>query len=142
MLITDFSYDKEINKVTDFKIYFLKDNQYKNILEFFASHICDNTCRTLELCHPRKKNNPIEIKEEFFSSKYMTDTILCDCCSVPFHIKDNENLHCEYCSINATTSKYKAICSQCNLPFFYSTYVCNCYLTNYPNKCQKCNNDF
>ena len=142
LLITDFSYDKEINKVTDFKIYFLKDNEYKNILEFFASHICDNTCRTLELCHPRKKNNPIEIKEEFFSTKYTTDTILCDCCSVPIHNKDKDNLHCEYCSINATTSKYKAICSQCNLPFFYSTYACNCNLTNYPSKCQKCNGDF
>ena len=129
--------------MTDFKINFLKDNDYKNILEFFSSHICNNTCKALELLHPRKKNNPIQINDKFFSFKYLTDIQLCECCSVPTRIKDiNKSLTCKFCSNKEIATKYKAICSQCNNEFFYSTYVYNCKLINYPNKCFKCNSNF
>ena len=143
LLITNFKYDKNTKKVIDFKIYFLKDNEYKNILEFFASHICDNTCKTLELVHPRKKNSPITISEKFYSNKYLTDIKLCECCSAPISIKDkNRSLNCKFCSCKEITTKYKAVCSECQQPFFYSTYVYNCKLINFPNRCPKCNSDF
>ena len=62
IFISDINYDEELKKVTDFKIYNLKGNGYKKILEFFSSHICDNTCKALGLAHPRKKLKPIEVK--------------------------------------------------------------------------------
>ena len=92
LLIADLNYDKNLKKVTNYKIYFLKDNEYKGILEFFASHVCDNTCKVLELVHPRKKNNPIEIDEKFYSHKYLTDIKLCECCSGPIRVKTYVNI--------------------------------------------------
>ena len=143
LLISDFKYDKDLKKVTDYKIYFLKNNEYKGILEFFASHVCDNTCKVLELVHPRKKSNPIEVNEKFYSHKYLTETKLCECCSAPIRIKSNEkNLDCKYCLSKKIFSKFKAVCSECHNPFFYSTFVYNCKLSNYPNKCPKCNYEF
>ena len=68
-IINDIKYAEDLKKVTQFKIYSLKDNGYKKILEFFSSHICDNTCKALKLAHPRKKLNPIEVKENFYSNK-------------------------------------------------------------------------
>ena len=143
LLIADLNYDKNLKKVTNYKIYFLKDNEYKGILEFFASHVCDNTCKVLELVHPRKKNNPIEIDEKFYSHKYLTDIKLCECCSGPIRVKTyDKNLSCKYCSSKKVSTKYKAVCTECHNPFFYSTFTYNCRLTNYPNKCPKCNSDF
>ena len=143
LLIGNFTYDKQLKKVTNFKIYFLKENGYKNILEFFASHICDNTCKTLELIHPRKKNNPIIINEQFYSKKYLTNVKLCKCCSFPIHEKyNNKNLTCEFCSSKEIYTKFNATCSQCKNSFFYSTFDYKCNLEKYPIKCPKCNSNF
>ena len=142
-IINDIKYAEDLKKVTQFKIYSLKDNGYKKILEFFSSHICDNTCKALKLAHPRKKLNPIEVKENFYSNKYLTDTKLCSCCSVPIHIySNNKSLNCGFCSWKETRTNTKANCSKCHSPFYYSTYVYNCQLMNYPNKCKKCNINF
>ena len=135
--------NKELKKISNYKIYYLKDNEYKYILEFFASHICDNTCKALNLIHPRKKNSSITINDKFYSFKYLTDINLCKCCSVPININDNsKSLTCKYCSSREIATKYKAICTQCKNDFFYSNYVYNCNLTNYPIKCPKCNSGF
>ena len=118
----------------------------KKILEFFSTHICDNTCKALGLTHPRKKLKPIIVKDSFYSNKYLTDINLCTCCSVPFHTKNDKNgnksLNCGLCSWKESSSKADAVCSQCQLPFVYSTYSYNCQLINYPNKCKKCNSQF
>ena len=143
LLISILNYDEILKKVTDFKIYFLKDKEYKNILEFFSSHICDNTCRALELVHPRKKRNPFVINENIYSHKYLTDIKLCECCSVPISVPyDSKYLACHYCSGKEISSKYKAICINCKNEFYYSTYLFNCKLSNYPQKCLKCNSNF
>ena len=143
LLISILNYDKNIKKVTDFKIYFLKDNGYKNILEFFSSHICDNTCRALELVHPRKKRNPFEINEQFYSNKYLTDIKLCECCSLPITTpNNNDDATCQFCSCKEISTKYKATCIECKNEFFYSTYLFNSKLINYPQKCLKCNSNF
>ena len=147
LLITDINYDNELKKVTDFKIYSLKENGYKKILEFFSSHICDNTCKKLQLAHPRKKLNPIIINESFYSNKFLDEhPDLCLCCSVPFHIKEdkkgNKSLNCGLCSWKESISKVKTTCSQCKMPLSYSTYAYNCQLINYPTKCEKCNIKF
>ena len=142
LLISNFTYDKQLKKVIKFKIHFLKDNGYKNILEFFASHICDNTCRTLELIHPRKKNNPIAINEQFYSKKYLTNVQLCKCCSFPIYGKyNNKSSVCKLCSSKEIATKFSATCSQCKNQFFYSTFVYKCNLENYPIKCPKCNSN-
>ena len=143
LIISNISYDKILKKVTNFKIYFLKNNEYKHILEFFSSHICDNTCKTLELIHPRKKNNLIKINEQFYSYKYLTNIKLCRCCSIPIRVKENnKSITCKFCSSKDIATKYKEICSKCNKEFFYSTYVYNSNLMNYPIKCPKCNPEF
>ena len=146
LIITDIKYDNELKKVTDFKIYSLKENGYKKILEFFSSHICDNTCKNLDLAHPRKKLKPIEVKDSFFSNKYLLNINLCLCCSAPFHVKEdkdgNKSLNCGFCSWKEANSKISSVCIQCQSPFIYSSYVHNCQLVNYPNKCEKCNIKF
>ena len=142
-LFIKINYNKELKKISDYKIYHLKDNEYKYILEFFASHICDNTCKALNLIHPRKKNSSFTINDKFYSFKYLTDINLCKCCSVPITINNNsKSLTCKYCSSREIATKYKAICSKCKNDFFYSNYVYNCNLTNYPIKCPKCNSGF
>ena len=143
LLITDIKYDDEIKKITEFKISSLKEGGYSKILEFFSSHICDNTCKTLGLAYPRKKLNPIEVNDTFFSNKYLTDTKLCSCCSLPIHnYNDNTKLNCGCCSWKEKINKIDANCSECHSKFSYSTYVYNCQLINYPNKCEKCNINF
>ena len=142
ILIADINYDKGLKKVIEFKKYSL-NNEYNKILEFFSLHICDNTCKTLGLTHPRKKLNTIEIKETFYSNKYLINTNLCKCCSVPFHNfknnKDNKNLNCGFCSLKEARSKIKTVCSSCHCPFEYSIYAYNSQLISHPNKCEKCN---
>ena len=146
LLISDIKYDEELKKVTEFKIYTLKGNGYQKILEFFSSHICDNTCKALELAHPRKKLKPIEVKESFYSNKFLIETNLCKCCSVPYHFKkkdeNNKSLNCGFCSWKESRTRVSANCSECKNPFFYSTYAYNCQLINYPNKCEKCSSKF
>lgn len=136
LLISDLKYDKIKRIVTDFKIYFLERNGYKNILEFFSSHICDNNCKILGLSHPRKKNKNIIVEEKFYASKYLTNTILCKCCSIP--ITKNEEMCCEICASKIQKNKRKGICSSCHFPFIYSTYLYSCQLINCPTKCEKC----
>ena len=150
LFISDIIYDKELKKVTGYKIYNSKGEGYKKILEFFSSHICDNTCKILQLANPRKKLNPIEISENFFMDRYLLYINLCECCSCPVDInndknKDNEKEEikkCGFCSWKEAQTKVKAICSKCTFPFFYSTYIYNCLFQNYPTKCKKCDTNF
>jgi hypothetical protein len=87
LFVTDINYDKELKKVTEYKIYNLKGEGYKKILEFFSDHICDNTCKILKLVNPRKKLNPINVNENFFMDRYTLDIYLCECCSCPIQPK-------------------------------------------------------
>ena len=145
MLITDFDYDAQSKKVRKFKIYNIKNGGYKNILEFFSSHICNNTCKTLELIHPRKKAE-VWVNDEFFSQKYLTDIKLCQCCEVPISLDKNKIKDkiksCDICECREVACRYKEICSKCGNVFFYSTHVSNCKLEKYPEYCEKCSNMF
>ena len=145
LLISDFDYDSNCKKVTKFKIYYSKKGDYKNILEFFASHICNNTCKTLDLIHPRKKiDTPID--NEFFSEKYLTDIKLCHCCEVPINLDKNkikdQIMSCDICECREVATKYKEICSKCGNMFFYSSHVYKCKLEKFPEFCEKCSNIF
>ena len=143
-LISDINYDKELKKVTEYKIYHSKGEGYKKILEFFSGHICDNTCNLLGLAHPRKKLNPINVDDNFFADRYLIDINLCECCSCPVNIKDynKENKFCGFCSWKEAQSKKRGVCSQCKLPFFISTYIYNSQFINYPTTCQNCSKTF
>lgn len=146
--ISDINYDKELKKITGYKIYNSKGEGYKKILEFFSGHICDNTCILLQLANPRKKLNPIKISENFFMDRYLLYINLCECCSCPIDINEDkykdkeEKKNCGFCSWKEAQTKVKAICAKCNFPFFYSTYIYNCLFENYPTKCTKCNSNF
>ena len=143
LLITDLEYDEERKMVKKFKIYNIKKNGYKNILEFFSSHICNNTCKTLDLIHPRKKIN-LNIKEEFFGEKYLTDIKLCKCCEVPIsmlrHKLDEKSECCDICECREIATKFKEVCTKCGNMFFYSIFVYNCNFIKYPEYCEKCSN--
>ena len=145
LLITDFDYNEEDKMINNFKIYNIKNGGYKNILEFFSSHICNNTCKSLDLIHPRKKTE-LNINEEFFSKKYLTDVKLCQCCEVPILPDNNRNgeksKSCDICECREIATKYKDVCTKCSKVFFYSTYVSNCNLEKYPECCEKCRNMF
>ena len=140
LIILNLKYDKVKRIVTNFQICFLEENGYKNILEFFSSHICDNNCKVLGLSHPRKKNKDIVVEENFFSSKYLTNTILCKCCSIP--IIKNDEMCCGVCATKIARNKRKAICSICRFSFEYSTFYYNCQLIKFPTKCKKCEINF
>ena len=144
LFVTDINYDKELKKVTEYKIYNLKGEGYKKILEFFSNHICDNTCKILKLANPRKKLNPINVNENFFMDRYTLDIYLCECCSCPIQPKEEseENKNCGFCTWKKAQSKINAVCSKCKFPFFYSTYTHNCQFINYPDKCPKCISTF
>ena len=140
LLISNLKYDKMKRIVNDYKIYFLAENGYKNMLEFFSSHICDNNCKLLGLSHPRKKNKNIIVDENFFAHKYITNTTLCKCCSIP--IAKNEEMCCVVCTSKISKNKRKATCISCHFPFEYSLYYYNSKLINIPTKCKKCQGDF
>jgi hypothetical protein len=144
LFVTDINYDKELKKVTEYKIYNLKGEGYKKILEFFSNHICDNTCKILKLANPRKKLNPINVNENFFMDRYTLDIYLCECCSCPIQPKEEseENKNCGFCTWKKAQSKINVVCSKCKFPFFYSTYTHNCQFINYPDKCPKCISTF
>ena len=144
LLITDLDYDEEKKMVNKFKIYNIKNHGYKNILEFFSSHICNNTCKTLNLIHPRKKVQ-FDIDEDFFGKKYLTDIKLCQCCEVPIreirHKLDEKSQCCDICECREIATKYKDICTKCGSYFLYSVFVYNCNLKKYPQMCEKCSNE-
>ena len=144
LFITDLNYDKELKKITKYKIYNSKGEGYKKILEFFSGHICDNTCKVLKLANPRKKLNPIEVNEHFFMDRYLLDVNICECCSCPIEPNENNEVKktCGFCSWKERQTKIKTNCSKCKSPFFYSTYIYNCLFINYPTNCEKCNSNF
>ena len=136
-IIMDLNLDKKTRKINIYEIYYLKKNGYKKILEFFSSHVCNDICKYLGLVHPRKKKNKIEINEQFFSRKYLSNYKLCKCCSIPIRIMGNENYCCK-CICEKIKTIRKKVCQNCHALFDYSSYECNSALINYPNKCQKC----
>lgn len=140
LLITNLKYNEEKKIITDYKIYWIKNKEYKNILEFFSYHICDNYCKSLGLAHPRKKiKNNINVSEKFFAEKYYTNSTLCNCCSLPIM---NKKESCSICSNKIGQKFNRCICSSCHFPFEFSIYYYNCQLLNYPKMCLKCNNNF
>ena len=138
LIIMDLKYDKDKKRINNYNIYYLKDNGYKKILEFFSSHICNDICKYLGLVHPRKKKNNIEINEQFFSKKYLLKYNLCKCCSIPIRKIKNEYL-CSKCACEKIKTIRKKVCQGCHSIFDYSIYEYNSRLTNYPEKCKKCN---
>ena len=74
----------------------------------------------MELAHPRKKLKPIEVKESFYSNKFLIETNLCKCCSVPYHFKkkdeNNKSLNCGFCSWKESRTRVSANCSECKNP--------------------------
>jgi len=137
LIITDLNLDKNKRKILEYKIYFLKENGYKKILEFFSSHVCNDICKYLGLVHPRKKKNPIEINEQFYSRKYVIKYKLCKCCSIPIRKMNNENYCCK-CTCEKIKTIRKKVCQDCHALFDYSFYEYNSELINYPIRCKKC----
>ena len=143
LLISDLEY---INGyIIKYKIYKIKNGEYKNIMEFFVSHICNNYCKNLELIHPRKKNHA-ELKDEFYTQKYLTDIKLCECCKFPLNyfefIEHDNKIFCLFCYKFVLNSNLKAMCKKCSKSFFYSVYEYNTKLKNYPEYCPQCENIF
>ena len=143
LLISDLEYGN--GYITKFKVYKIKNGEYKNIMKFFVSHICNNYCKKLELIHPRKKNNE-GIKDEFYSQRYLTNTKLCECCKIPLNyyefIEHDNKIYCSFCYKFVLEANFKDVCKKCSKNFFYSTYEYNTKLENYPNYCPKCENSF
>ena len=139
LIITNLKYDNITKKISEYKIETLKGCGYKRFLEFFSTHICNNTCKKLGLVHPRKKIN-INVDETFFSGKNVANALLCKCCSLP--IRKSDMLLCCICSCQEIRTKTKAVCSVCNTPFIYSSYINNCQLNPTPDKCEKCSPKF
>ena len=137
LMITNLEYNKEKGKITSYDIYYLKDNGYKNILKFFSNHVCNDICKFLDLVHPRKKINQIEINEHFFSKKYNPHYILCKCCSIPIR-KYSDEKYCCRCACDKLRSLKKIICEECHQIFDCFTYEYNSNLINYPVKCKNC----
>ena len=82
LIITNLEYNKEKSRIISYDINYSKKNGYKDILKFFSNHVCNDICKYLNLVHPRKKINQIEITEHFFSKQYNPHFILCTCCSI------------------------------------------------------------
>ena len=137
LLITDLEYD--MGYINKYKIYKIKDGGYKEIMEFFASHICNHTCKIFELIHPRKKIN-FTIKDEFFSEKYLTKIRLCECCNIP--LKEYEKIICDSCILEKQKiqNDCNTLCKKCSNNFSFSSYIYHCKLENYPKYCEKCRN--
>ena len=137
LIITNLEYDKEKRNINSYEIHYLKDNGYKNILKFFSNHVCNDICKHLNLVHPRKKINQIEINEHFFCKKYNPHYLLCKCCSIPIRKYSNEKYCCR-CSCDKLRSLKKKICEECHQLFDCFTYEYNSNLINYPVKCKNC----
>ena len=137
LIITDLVLDKKSKKIESYNIYFLKEKGYKKILEFFSDHVCNDICKHLELVNPRNKRHQIEINVQFYSRKYLINSKLCKCCSIPLRITNNENYCCK-CMAEKSKSIKKIVCQECHSLFEYSFYEYNSLLINYPKKCKKC----
>ena len=120
-----------------YDIFSLKNNGYKHILKFFSNHFCNNYCKYLNLVHPRKKANQIEINELFFSRKYNTNYTLCKCCSIPLRRYTND-IYCCRCSCEKIKSLKRLVCEKCHQLFDCYSYVYNSNLINCPSKCNNC----
>ena len=137
LIIMDLNLDKMKNIIKEYNIYFIKENGYKKILEFFSGHVCSDICKYLRLVHPRKKKNLIQIDEQFFSRKYLINYKLCKCCSLPIrNIKGQD--YCCKCSCQKIKTIRKKVCEECHALFDYSFYEYNSELINFPKKCKKC----
>lgn len=141
LIIMDLNFDKDSNEIIDYNIYYLKENGYNKILEFFSGHACSDLCKYLGLVHPRKKKNVIEINEDFYRRKYLLHYKLCKCCSIPIRNIGDE-IYCCRCACEKIKSIRKKVCQECRSLFDYSYYECNSQLINYPNKCKKCGKIF
>ena len=139
LIILDLIYNKK--RVKDYNIYFLKENGYKNILEFFSGHVCNDICKYLGLINPRKKKNKDEVDEQFFSNKYLLNYNLCKGCSIPIRKFSNENYCCK-CICEKIKYMKKQVCKECHALFDYSSFEYKSSLINFPNKCKKCNKMF
>ena len=115
----------------------MKEKGYKKILEFFSDHVCNDICKHLELVNPRNKRHQIEINVQFYSRKYLINSKLCKCCSIPLRITNNEKYCCK-CMAEKSKSTKKIVCQECHSLFEYSFYEYNSLLINYPKKCKKC----
>ena len=140
LIILNLVYNKETKKIDSYDIFYLKENGYKNILKFFSNHFCNNICKYLNLVHPRKKANQIEINEHFFSKKFNPHYILCKCCSMPIRKYSNE-IYCCRCACEKLKSLKKIICQDCHQIFDCFTYDYNSNLINHPTKCKKCSEE-
>ena len=143
ILITKFN--KINNVINEFKILRKSNNQYKEIIEFFASHVCDNNCRKLGLLHPRKKEQKKEEDKinNLFYFKFITNIRLCPCCSLPIakpnYDSENNNMTlCDYCAQLEVRKMRKGLCKECQSTFMYSSYYYNSALENYPVICKQC----
>ena len=137
LIILNLEYNKETKKIDSYVIFYLKENGYKNILKFFSNHVCNSLCKYLNLVHPRKKANHIEINEHFFSKKFNHHYILCKCCSMPIRKYSNE-IYCCRCACEKLKSLKKYICQECHQIFDCFTFDYNSNLINHPTKCKKC----
>ena len=137
LIITNLEYNKEKAKIISYDINYLKKNGYKDILKFFSNHICNDICKHLNLVHPRKKINQIEINEHFFSKQYNPHFILCKCCSIPIR-KYSDEKYCCRCAVEKLKNIKKKICEECHQLFDCFIYEYNCNLINYPKKCKNC----
>ena len=136
-IILNLEYNKEKQKIDSYDIFSLKNNGYKHILKFFSNHFCNNYCKYLNLVHPRKKANQIEINELFFSRKYNTNYTLCKCCSIPLRRYTND-IYCCRCSCEKIKSLKRLVCEKCHQLFDCYSYVYNSNLINCPTKCNNC----
>ena len=139
LIIRDLNLNKDLKKITDYNIYYLKNKGYKKILEFFSGHICSDICKFLGLVHPREKKNLDEIEnyQQFYKRKFLIKYKLCKCCSIPIR-KISEDNYCFKCDLEKIKNTKKIICKECHGLFDYSYYECNSQLIDYPNKCKKC----
>ena len=137
LIILNLEYNKDTKKIDSYDIFYLKENGYKNILKFFSNHVCNSLCKYLNLVHPRKKANQIEINEHFFSKKFNPHYILCKCCSMPIRKYSNE-IYCCRCACEKLKSLKKYICQECHQIFDCFTFDYNSNLINHPTKCKKC----
>ena len=137
LIITNLEYNKEKSRIISYDINYSKKNGYKDILKFFSNHVCNDICKHLNLVHPRKKINQIEINEHFFSKQYNPHFILCKCCSIPIR-KYSDEKYCCRCAVEKLKNIKKKICEECHQLFDCFIYEYNCNLINYPKKCKNC----
>ena len=138
LIITDLKYSNK--RIKEYNIYFLKENGYKKILEFFAGHICNDICKYLDLINLRKNSNN-KFSEQFYSKRFCLDYNICKGCSIPIRKNSVDNYCCK-CICQKIKSMKKMQCENCRGIFDYSSFEYNSSLINYPKKCKKCSQFF